>query len=582
MKTLDNLYREEMHYLKALAEVIATEQPHLRDFVAPHHSDAFVEKLLEAFSLLSADFKKHLNSAFPEITLDYLRQVCPFMTDPIPMTTVLQFDHSNKKIIDGVILPRSSSISFTQGNVTGELKTCRDLTLTPISIENKSCYTSASNSEIVLNCRFNGKKVDSKHQELTFYLGNDIKLAKKLQFSFTQKLKFVQLKIQGETYLISPEYLNVDYPSEENRVLPSSNNHNWPLQTFIEGLYLPHVYDFLHLRLPIDITQFFETEDQTFELCFIFDEDLKLNSDALSDSFILNCVPAYSLQEAKISNLSLREGYQNMPLALEDKNFNLYAVTKVSLHPKVGANILNVIPHISEYHPRFRLLSDNIGMNYFYDVRPIVVNRNKTQYLLRITDKMRNAVSDLDELGCVIEYTRTNLLEYQIPEKQLICQAILASNSLSCTNISATSRYYPPLLSSEKHWPLMSFIAQSPFFLNDVEVIKQSINTFAFHGEIDIHLERQIKHYSSTIIAIKSQPIDRLVGSRIGRGYNVELILDETSYANHGEIYFFTHLLSVLFSNTITEKSFILMDVFNQDSSYLLSLPQMTGQRNSL
>lgn len=582
MKTLDNLYREEMHYLKALAEVIAAEQPHLKDFIAPHHSDAFVEKLFEAFSLLSADFKKHLNSAFPEITLDYLRQVCQFMIDPIPMTTVLRFDHSNKKIIDGVILPRSSAISFTQGNISGELKTCRDLTLTPISIENRTCYTSASNSEIILSCRFNGKRVDSKHQQLTFYLGNDIKLAKKLQFWFIQKLKFVQLKVQEEIYFIPQEYLTVDYPTEDNRVLPSANNHNWPLQTFIEGLYLPHVYDFVHLQLPIDITQFFETEDQTFEIHFIFEDDLELNTHALSDSFILNCVPAYSLQEAKISNLSLRDGYQNIPLQLEDKDFNLYAVTQVFLHPKMGANILNVIPHVSEYHPRYRLLSDNIGMNYFYDVKPVVVNRNKTQYLLRITDKMRNSVNDLDDLGCVIEYTRTNLLEYQIPEKQLICQAILASNSVSCTNISPTTRYYPPLLSSEKHWPLMSFIAQSPFFLNDVEVIKQSINTFAFHGDIDIHLERQIKHYASTILAIQSLPIDRLIGSRIRRGYSVELIIKDSSYANYGEIYFFTHLLSVLFSNTITDKSFILMDVFNQDRVYLLSLPQMTGQRKSL
>src|SRR6266508_6013123 len=107
-------YEGELHFMRNLAQEFAAQYPAAaaRLRLEPNRSsDPHVERLIEAFALLTARVQQKLHDEFPELTDALLHVLYPHYLAPIPSLAMLQFDldpaRGNPK---GVSIPAKSPL----------------------------------------------------------------------------------------------------------------------------------------------------------------------------------------------------------------------------------------------------------------------------------------------------------------------------------------------------------------------------------------------------------------------------------------------------------------------------------------
>src|SRR6202048_4182395 len=94
-KTLYHYYERELTFIRQLAQDFAKQYPAAagRLLLEPNRSvDPHVERLIEAFSLLTARVHHKLDDEFPELTDALLSVLYPHYLAPVPSMAVVQFD----------------------------------------------------------------------------------------------------------------------------------------------------------------------------------------------------------------------------------------------------------------------------------------------------------------------------------------------------------------------------------------------------------------------------------------------------------------------------------------------------------
>lgn len=99
--------------------------------------DPHVERLIEAFSMLSARVQMRLDDDFPEITSALLSLLQPHYLAPVPSSTIvqLQADADRSDATSGMLIPRHSQLHTPPvGGVRCRFRTCYPVTLWPIAV----------------------------------------------------------------------------------------------------------------------------------------------------------------------------------------------------------------------------------------------------------------------------------------------------------------------------------------------------------------------------------------------------------------------------------------------------------------
>src|SRR5436190_8451714 len=94
-KTLYAYYERELRFIRRLAQDFAKQYPAAagRLLLEPNRSvDPHVERLIEAFSLLTARVQHKLDDEFPELTESLLSILYPHYLAPIPSMAIVQLD----------------------------------------------------------------------------------------------------------------------------------------------------------------------------------------------------------------------------------------------------------------------------------------------------------------------------------------------------------------------------------------------------------------------------------------------------------------------------------------------------------
>ena len=100
--------------------------------------DPHVERLIEAFSMLTARVQMRLDDDFPEITTAFLSLMQPHYLAPIPSSTVVQLeaDADRSDATSGMVIPRYSQLHTPpMGGVRCHFRTCYPVTLWPITVD---------------------------------------------------------------------------------------------------------------------------------------------------------------------------------------------------------------------------------------------------------------------------------------------------------------------------------------------------------------------------------------------------------------------------------------------------------------
>lgn len=135
-------YNEELVYMRELAAEFAQMHPKIARRLGMQGitvADPYVERLIEAFSFVSARMRIKLDAEFPRFTQRLLEVVHPNYVSPTPSITVAQFHPSRQEgdLTRGFPVPRNTALfsRVAPGEETPcEFRSGQDITLWPIEI----------------------------------------------------------------------------------------------------------------------------------------------------------------------------------------------------------------------------------------------------------------------------------------------------------------------------------------------------------------------------------------------------------------------------------------------------------------
>ena len=133
-------YESELSWLRQMGAEFAEKYPKVASRLALSANvceDPHVERLLEAFSFLSARLHLKLDDDFPEITESLLNVLYPQYLRPMPSMTVAEFgvDPTQGKLTTNLSIPRGSLLySRPVDGVPCKFRTCYDTTVSPVRV----------------------------------------------------------------------------------------------------------------------------------------------------------------------------------------------------------------------------------------------------------------------------------------------------------------------------------------------------------------------------------------------------------------------------------------------------------------
>src|SRR5262245_34109248 len=112
-------YEQELLVVQDLAREFAAAFPDRAGRLglhAPQSLDPHVERLLQAFALLTGRIRSKLDDEFPELTDALLGVLYPHSLAPIPSLGIVQFDvdPDRGELLKGFTVPRHSRLSTNQ------------------------------------------------------------------------------------------------------------------------------------------------------------------------------------------------------------------------------------------------------------------------------------------------------------------------------------------------------------------------------------------------------------------------------------------------------------------------------------
>lgn len=140
-------YERELTFLRQMGAEFAEKYPKIasRLLLEPDRcEDPHVERLLEAFSFLSARIHLKLDDDFPELTQALLSILFPHYTRPIPSMTVaeLHLDPEQGKLASGLKVPRESVLfSRPVDGYPCKFRTSYDCTIWPLTVSEAQWVT---------------------------------------------------------------------------------------------------------------------------------------------------------------------------------------------------------------------------------------------------------------------------------------------------------------------------------------------------------------------------------------------------------------------------------------------------------
>ncbi len=352
-------YGRELAYLRDMGDRFARAQPAVAGLLAlsaGRCEDPHVERLMQAFALLTARVRKKLDDRFPEITAALLEVAYPHASRPLPSATIVQFEGgaAAAKSVEARVVPAGASLTAV-GEIDGvrcRFRTAYPVELWPIAVEAVSLspdrVTQAGRPpgavallRLTLRCRApGGWRALKGLKSLRFFLDGGEPVASVLYECLFHRL----IEVQART----PEG-----PEASRRVLPRSavrpvgfdeseglyplSPRTFPGHRLLQEFFaFPQKFQFFDLvlddgdglRLPTSA----EGPPDSVEFWFWLDSPPRSEVVARPTDFRLGCAPAVNLFRwvpEPIALSHLRTEYPLVPSFEHPTGFEIFSIDRV-------------------------------------------------------------------------------------------------------------------------------------------------------------------------------------------------------------------------------------------------------------
>lgn len=548
--------------------------------------DPHIERLIQAFSLISARIDKKLADSYDIFTRSIFEVMFPQYLKPFPACSVVSFEDVNKikQLTDRHVIPKATTLKAksTRG-VQCEYQTVQDVVLLPIQLKQIKFKTHPSahmhlnqNATLSMGFEIFSQKNQLLAQEnLPIFLDAISNFPLQVLDSIFKASTSFSIRVGQNSFDIANPFEIMGF-DELQSVLPIDQHTHHAYRLLMEYFCVPEKFNFLKLKL--DFIKYFNLEQSEFELQMHF--KLNLNDQASIRNYSELNAANFKLFATPIVNLFKK---QAEPQKINHKRMEYPLITDA---------------HHPEYYQAYSILKMNMVREksdqdqVFYPVLPFFAmshyHQDKVQFFYSLNpEQMKNKHQELNY--SVI----SRALEPHATQSDFISTEILCTNrelpyesynkdqnalTLNDSNLARRALmlkrpsipYYFEQNKKEQ-WRIISHLSLNNLSLMKGDAVSHIKELLALYNlskskenQIIIDAIKNIQ-FSTTQKLAESKPFPLFV-----RGLKVEVEVDAEVFRGHS-LYIFSQLLTHVFNLKVNMNSFvdvIIVDVNTQQELY--------------
>ena len=574
-------YQDELVFLRDMGREFSAANPEAARFLAEPGSDPDVERMLEGFAFLTAKLRQKLDDELPEFTHSLAEMFWPHYLRPIPSTTIMQFEHTNKDTAD--LKPLPAGIEIDSAPVDGtrcRFRTAYPFDLQPLTL-NEVQLRREPPARLRLNLSVPPKLGLGKAglKNLRLHLAGEPTVTRALYVSLLRHVRRVVIR-KGDGAEGAPSY---ELPASairpvglaEDEPLLGGPGPSFPgFRLLQEYFTAPSKFMFIELSR-LDGTQSFADESK-FVVDFEFSR-LPENMPPVSKvNLQLNCVPAVNLFKHDADPVRLVRGrteYSVRPAGADPKHFEVHSIDKV-YGLEVGS------AQERSYSPQFKLARTGRRDELFYHGRrrEAVAGTGSEMLITFLDPEDPDARPNVETV--TIDLSCTNgQLPSRLDAGDVSVKTGNAPIFAKYRNISRPTPTVPPPMRDDLHWRLISHLSLNYMSLLSVDSLRSVIGLYNFRARVDRQTEQAHSRLLEGIKAVKGTPTSILVEGVPVRGLDVQIEVDEDLLGGEGETCLFGSVLNEFFAQYVSLNSFSRLTIKATKRGEVFAWPARIGKR---
>lgn len=581
MNSLLPYFEHELSLFNKQSKEFAKKYPKIANRLLMGHDkvdDPHIERLIQAFSLISARINKKLDDSYADFTESLLEVVYPDYLKPFPSVSIAQFNLGIQAnaMSEVVQVPRASTFSTQKINGTPcQFQSTQAVTLLPLKINNIDFDTSQEIYDSqhgrlngCISIKFKGLNPSFDYQallqhSLDLYIDEDASQGASLWDILHCDVKQTHIiadrihKIKGSPF----EIIGFD---NEQQLLPSHRVSNTSSALLKEYFYFPEKFNFLRLSLGQCCPKLL-IKAAMFEIRCYFKFDKKntillKNLQQLSDSSIkLFCTPVVNLFKAaakpiQVTNQSLY--YDLVPDTRALFQHEIYDVTQVIESKQTNNRLIQ-----RKYHPFYALNHyEQQDAGCYYHIKrdkDMAEFKQGFEYQIMFVEKSREESSGAVSMSASLLCTNRDLpaqVVFGQSRGDLFSEGMSGFSSLSLLKQpTRTARFE---YTGEERWRLISLISLNFLSLaaQDAKLIKEYLSLYDITQSVSN--KKLIEGIVSITTNIETRRIQRLPQPGFVRGTLITIHINQNRFAGVS-IRQFAHLLAHVFGYHASLNSFV-------------------------
>ena len=548
--------------------------------------DPHIERLIQAFSLISARIDKKLADSYDIFTRSIFEVMFPQYLKPFPACSVVSFEDVNKikQLTDRQVIPKATTLKAksTRG-VQCEYQTVQDVVLLPIQLKQIKFKTHPSahmhlnqNATLSMGFEIFSQKNQLLAQEnLPIFLDAISNFPLQVLDSIFKASTSFSIRVGQNSFDIANPFEIMGF-DELQSVLPIDQHTHHAYRLLMEYFCVPEKFNFLKLKL--DFIKYFNLEQSEFELQMHF--KLNLNDQASirnyselnAANFKLFATPIVNLFKKQAEPQKINHKRMEYPLitdAHHPEYYQAYSILKMNMVREKSDQdqvFFPVLPFfaMSHYH------QDKV--QFFYSLNPEQM-KNKHQELNYsvISRALEPHATQSDFISTEILCTNREL-PYESYNKDQNALTLNDSNlARRALMLKRPSIPYYFEQNKKEQWRIISHLSLNNLSLMKGDAVSHIKELLALYNlskskenQIIIDAIKNIQ-FLTTQKLVESKPFPLFV-----RGLKVEVEVDAEVFRGHS-LYIFSQLLTHVFNLKVNMNSFvdvIIVDVNTQQELY--------------
>jgi type VI secretion system protein ImpG len=566
-------YQDELLYLRDLGREFARNYPEAAPFLAEPGSDPGVERMLEGFAFISGRLREKIDDELPEITHTLLATFFPHYLQPLPSTTVVQFEPLPQFAREIHHIARGTPLeSLPVDGLRCRFQTTAAVELVPLRISEVT-LVQGTPAELRVAFQLTDPLAVGKLavKRLRLHLAGDVVVARALHLCLHRKCEQVTVRVGERSVALAQSAVQaVGFAADEDL--------SAGIQSGAAGQRLLHEYFAFPAKFMfIDVVGLDAHEDlarsAAFELRFHFSRLPESMPPVAQANLQLNCTPAVNLFPHQADPIRIspeRTDYLVRPAGANPAHYEVASVTAVQ-------GLVRGAQQPRPYRPYLNLTRSQHTEGGFYVERrrPSLIGHGHDLYL-SLAGSLPAA--DSETLGISLVCTNRHLPESLAPGD--LNQPTSGSPAFArFRNLSQPTPSISPPLTGDLPWRFLSQLALTHLTLADLPSLRRTLELYDLRGAVDHQAAQLHRRLSDSLSAISLRPATRMLDGTPVRGVAIELAVNEEQLGGSGELYFLAAILERFFAASASMNSFSVFQARGVRHGEVFAFPARLGAR---